>query len=241
MSAAEWAKMPKAWITRGDLKSHADRGLFEGGQDQTGDIQAYKTFICIALNANYKKNERFSKAGSAMISYTDLETMTGASRAVVVRGVSRLQQMGLIDVDKSSNTNTYTLKDYDVEGASWVKLPKRYLLQPHDRTLLANLATRQRVTLHSLKLYLILLSVQDGKRKSSLISYDKIVNYTGMNRRFIATAISNLVAHDLIHVRKGDVDPSGHINPPNEYIIRGFGHWRSRDSAEFEHPEYRKK
>jgi DNA-binding IscR family transcriptional regulator len=237
MSAAEWAKMPKMWITRGDLKSHTNQGLFAGGQDQTGDIQAYKTFICIALNANYKSNEHFPKAGSAMISYTDLETMTGASRVVVVRGVAKLQKMGLIDVDKSSNTNTYTLKDYDVEGASWVKLPKRYLLRSNDRTLLADLVTRQRVTLHSLKLYLVLLAFQDGQRKSSLISYDKIEGYTGISRRFIARAISNLVAHDLIHVRKGDVDPSGHTNPPNEYIIRGFGYWKSRDSDEFEHPD----
>ena len=71
-----------------------------------------------------------------------------------------------------------------------------------------------------------------------MLSYDKIEKYTGMNRRFIAAAISNLVAHDLIHVRKGDVEAAYRQNPPNEYIIRGFGYWKAREPIEFEHPDY---
>lgn len=73
-----------------------------------------------------------------------------------------------------------------------------------------------------------LKTTQDKGRASVLLNYDSIEKYTGINRRFIAATISNLIAHDLIHVRKHDVKPVGHENPPNEYIIRGFGHWKIR-------------
>lgn len=219
MSAAEWAKMPKKWIVREELASHSGR------TNQAETIQAYKTFICIVLGANFYPNEEYERAGSAMISYSQFETMTGASRAIVARGITRLEKMGLVEIDKSSNTSVYTLVDYATQGMSWARVPKRYLLRT---TILSQLPTRQRMTLHSLKLYLTLLSFQDKKRASILLSYDSIEKYTGINRRFIAATISNLIAHDFIHVRKGDVEPVGHENPPNEYIIRGFGHWKTR-------------
>ena len=150
MSAAEWAKMPKEWITREELASHGSR------VHQTATIQAYKIFICIALGANYKPNDQFERAGSAQISYSQFESMTGASRAVVASGVARLEEIKRVEINKSFNTNVYTLMDYDAEHLSWVKLPKRYLLRSTDTTLLAKLPTRQRVTLHSLQLYLTL-------------------------------------------------------------------------------------
>lgn len=231
MSAAEWAKMPKEWILREELALRKDRTY------QTEAIQAYKTFICIVLRANFHPNKEFERAGSAKISYSQFELMTGASRAVVAKGIARLEEMELIEIDKSLNTNIYTLANYDTQGVSWAKLPKRYLLRAADTTVLAQFPTRQSITLHSLKLYLTLLSFQDRGRASTLLSYDSIRKYTGINRRFIAAAISNLAAHDLIHVRKGDVEPAGRQNPPNEYIIRGFGHWKSRDTVEFEYPK----
>jgi len=231
MSAAEWAKMPKEWILREELALHKDTA------NQSEIIQAYKTFICIALHANFHPNKEFERAGSAKISYSQLELMTGASRAVVAKGIARLEKMELVEIDKSLNTSVYTLVDYDTKNVSWAKLPKRYLLRAEGTTILTRFPTRQRMTLHSLKLYLALLSFQDRFRASTLLNYNSIEDYTGINRRFIAATISNLVAHDLIHVRKGDVEPAGRHNPPNEYIIRGFGHWKTRDTVEFAPPK----
>jgi len=228
MSSAEWARMPKEWIIRGQLALPVDRSR----TSQTEAIQAYKTFICIVLRANYHPNEEFERAGSAKISYSQFEVMTGASRAVVSQGIAKLEKMKLVEIDKSLNTNVYTLAGYDTHGVSWAKMPKRYMLRAADTTILTKLPTRQRMTLHSLKLYLALLSFQDKGRASTLLSYQSIKKYTGINRRFIAATISNLVAHDLIHVRKCDVESVGRENPPNEYIIRGFGNWKTRDSAE---------
>lgn len=206
--------MPQFWISE-ELRL---RGL---SARKAGDhAQALKTYMCIALRANYSPNEQFAHAGCAELSYSELQDMTGASRSLVSRGIQCLQETGLIETSKASRTSTYRLLGYE-EKRQWAKLPKAYLLSG-ESPLLSELSLRNRITLDSLKLYLLLISFRDSRSKLTYIGYDKISHYTGIRRSNIRPAISNLLTHRLVDVGRGNTDPLTKHQNPNAYKILGL-------------------
>jgi DNA-binding transcriptional ArsR family regulator len=112
--------MPSRWIADGQLC--AFRGGGAGGQ-----AAALKLYMALAMFAAFKPTPSAPIAGSARLSFSDLERQCDISRRYVSRGLEVLKERRLLTVDKVGNAHRYLLSGY--EAAGWAKLPSAHLLR----------------------------------------------------------------------------------------------------------------
>lgn len=214
--ANTWAKLPTAWIRYDDkLRCFSVKNI-------GASIAALKIYLAIVLKANFKPNDVFDKSGCASLSFTEFEDLTGMSRALVAQGLKKLKEHELIVVEKEGRPNIYRLTSYDDERG-WSKLPKRYLFGSENLGKIQKItefSMRHRAHLNALRIYLLLLA--NGNGKWTLLSYDKITEYTGMSREFIHPAISVLIDMQLINVSSEETSLVK-TKSPNKYHFRGLG------------------
>lgn len=226
--AAEWAKLPSRWIIR-------DKGLYEFSVAETGrNIAALKVYIAITLFSNFAPNPQFKNAGFSCVTYDDLSELTGLSRAMVSQGIGCLEDRQLLRAHRSNGGNVYELLDYS-EPPGWAKLPKRHILVRQLPSVLAHLQNRGRLALESLKLYLLIAAFRDSKSDLTLISYEKIAEYTNIPRPHIRKAIDSLINHDLVKFVR-DQDPleevNNRLNPANKYRLIGLSEFARRPAGQ---------
>ncbi len=216
MATAEFSKCPTAWIIQ-------RRGLRAFHVPEVGAcISALKVYLAVVLRANFYPTNDYPRAGTAVLSYSQFAELLDLSRAMIARGVSKLEAEKLIEVDRSLNTNLYSLTDFE-NGDGWGKLPKRHLFSGPGFGIrkLTQFSMRHRAHLNALKLYLLFIAFRDSKANAAKIAYDTIGEYTGIPKNHIHPAISVLIDLSLIDVDRSPPN-SEKVNQSNLYYIRGL-------------------
>jgi len=178
---ARWSALPTWWIREEGL------GIFMGGSQAGRSIAALKVLMAIALLANFNSRK-------ARNSLSDLETLTGLSRPMVVAGVADLEDKGLLLVDRSGHVNEYELA-VPGDDRNWGKMPYETL-----RRHLAEISNRGAITLGALKIYLLLVSWRPNQSLSIAIGHEKIRDETGIQPRHVRPALDVLLNHTLIRL-----------------------------------------
>lgn len=212
-----WSKIPTVWIRYdGGLKNFSI-------QDIGGHAAALKIYMSIALLAAYRNKPPRLYAGQASMSYDQFEELTGLSRSLIPRGLAVLRERGLVQVIDTEKIHSYRLVGYEDETLGWGKIPRDHLrsgrLSPGGR--LAALGHRHQVDLNSLKIYLALVAFRDGASGYSMLSYDKIVEHTGVHRSRIRPALTSLFDAQLVAV-DSIMDHPAKSNAANRYVVLGL-------------------
>jgi DNA-binding transcriptional ArsR family regulator len=159
--------------------------------------------------------------------YTELERLTGLSRALISAGLKRLLELELIEARGSRQDRTYLI---DMEGKRWFKLPSVTLFDGGRITPFQQLTLRSKLDLHALKLYVYLASVRDNSRMFSMSAHETIHEKTGIPEGDIRRAHSLLISVGLLAAiereYKGVTEKK---NEPNKYYLRGH-EWFVRSS-----------
>lgn len=192
--AADWAKMPAKWIRDLHLADF-------GAATPAIGAAALKIFISLCLKANFGSKEDMSGAGSVRLSYSELRSLTGASRKLIANGIDFLELVGRVEVERSGRANTYQLLGY--ADPAWVKLPKRHLLGRTHGMALGDFPLREDATFHALKVYLALGTFRNGTTGEILISSGKLGQYALLNKDELRRALSLLIFRGLIGVIGG--------------------------------------
>ncbi|MGA4449243.1 hypothetical protein ACPA0O_18485 [Ectopseudomonas chengduensis] len=238
-----FAKMPNAWIRNGGLAAFDDRDQ-RGGMSRAElniSISCLKTYIAICTRTQFE-------TGVASTTYAELSELTGQSRAIVSRALTRLEDEGLIDCYSPTRRGGTIITVHHWEDRGWAKIPKRWLLTAREwnreglgpKGVLQKLRQfkfEDRLSLRALKVYLVLLAYRDsGKGEGdglAIISYTRIAAVAGIGRHLVSDAITKLLEMNLITFRAGDHREGEEVDfdRTNRYLIRGLNvRWQSVDS-----------
>lgn len=136
--------------------------------------------------------------GVAQVTYDALEAITDRSRAKVAAGIKILVERKLV-LASDEKRSLYALADYNT--VPWAKFPVRGLYPNGDQIdAFRRFTLRHQAELDAMKLYFLIASRRDSERNAALLSYETIMEYTGILRANIRRAKSLLVANNLIHV-----------------------------------------
>ena len=186
--ATKWVRLPTAWVQAGGLKTF--RWIDGQGAD---NLAALIVLIAIAQRADQLN-------GSARVTYSQIGLATGLSRALISKGFQTLVARGLVVRDETGRTTT--LANFD-PTSGWGKLPASGL---YDRQgtmpSFSEMQLRSHTELNAAKIYLLLIARRSNDTNLASISYDKIVDYTGIDRSRIKSALSMAVLSGLIHVER---------------------------------------
>ena len=177
-----WVKIPNLWIEHGGLKAFTwTKGT---GADNAAALMALFPIVHRA------------EEGHAELTYDQLCLATGLSRAKVSGGLKRLIERSIIERDGRSG---FSLVGFD-PAMNWAQLPARGLYQ-HDRiAMFEHFHLRLPAELDALKLYLLFASRRDRATNMAMITYDKIVERTGVNRNNIKRALNVLASAGMTHI-----------------------------------------
>jgi DNA-binding transcriptional ArsR family regulator len=187
MAMRDWVRVPSMWIEDGGLKELQWTNAKGSGSD---NIAALMALAPIAHNAD--------QDGLAKCTYDELSLATGLSRAKVSAGLSVLAALGLIEREPSGRS-TFQLANYQV-GGGWSKLPARRMYGSGRIIAFEHFHLRTMTELHALKLYYLFARRRSSQTNMAHLSYDKIEDYSGIDRARIRRAISFLAAIGLVHV-----------------------------------------
>lgn len=183
MALLKFVRLPNGWIEDYDLKR------LSWSRNGVDALTALMTLMVIAQHAD-------QETGEARMTYDDLQRATGLSRTTIAGGLGILE--GWL-VDRKGQSN-FTLLNFDQYGG-YAFLPAKPLYNARGRvSFFQEFKRRKAVELDALKLYLLIVSRRDRNTNLAHITYDKIVEYTGMDRDNIKTAISILAANGMVHV-----------------------------------------
>lgn len=219
-----WAKLPSFWLrpitADQDGRDQAPR-ITEGEQflavggavyplkallwrkDGSSSMAALMVLMALAIRLNKSLTGREFKPGEARpttvaATYDELQRMTGFARGSISSGIALLVDLGAIRRVKVGRANQYEVVGLG-ENGQWCQLPQTSLLSA-DGTLSIKALPRKRVTLHALKIYMVLLALRNQKLNSTSISYTAITKWTGVRREDIGPAITVLVCYHLVAV-----------------------------------------
>lgn len=204
--ANQFAKCPTWWIRNGILAEE-----FKGGRCVGESIAGLKCIIAIAHNVNFYTLE-------AELSYDALGKATGLSRPMISKGLSLIENCGIVKIERLYR-NKYTLLECD-DDDKWAKIPLDFLKKE-----LSSIPNRGRVTLFALKFYLQLLADRPNKSTIMYMTYGTIRDKVGTQQRDIKPSIDMLFIHNLISVAKSEDQVLGGgkvAYKKNEYTIRGI-------------------
>jgi hypothetical protein len=189
MSMRNWVRLPSQWID--------DDGLWDfqwgGGAPAGSDCAA--ALMVLAPIAHHADDE-----GLARCTYDQLSLATGLSRSKIANGLSVLNEFDLID-RAPSGRSTFKLSKYNERGG-WSKFPARPLYAGGRITAFEHFTLRTMTELHALKLYYLFARRRSNDTNMAHISYEKIEEYTWIDRAKIRRAISLLAAVGLVHVER---------------------------------------
>lgn len=176
-----WIKVDLWWIEEGRIFKSLRKN------NAGSNIAALKTYIAIALEANFKTR-------NSQISYSQLEEITGLSRPMVARAIKILIEREIIKKDGIGRgaTNSYQLIDKEV---GWAKLPYQSL-----KSSLKDFSNRGVVCMYALKNLLVIAKFRDNKKTYTQITHETLVNKTGTPTNKIKAANDILITHGLIRL-----------------------------------------
>lgn len=194
-----FGRCPTWWVREGLLKE------FKGGTSTGESIAGLKCLAAITLHIDFHDL-------TTQLSYSDLERLTGLSRPMVARGISLLEKLEILEIQKGYR-HTYKLLNKPGDNR-WGKLPHAYL-----KAELPNIPNRGRNTLFALRLYFQLIADRPKDSPRLSMTHDTINAKVGTQPRDIKPSIDILFNHVLIGVNR---EPDSAEYSANIYYIRGL-------------------
>jgi hypothetical protein len=185
-----WVMLPSNWILTGN-------GLIKFNQKLmlADNIMALMCLIVIAHKADIE-------TGRAQITYDEFEIALNKSRSLISRGLKVLLDLQI--VSKGLSRSEYLLESYDLNLAHsnqayrWAKFPCSHLYSGSRLDFFADLTLRGKAELDALKLMLLFAALRDNHTNLAMVSYDTIVEKTGIIRERIKRALSLLSINGII-------------------------------------------
>lgn len=178
--------MPTQWIQ--------DEGL-KGFRWRTGEgadnAAALMVLIVMAQHAAHE-------TGQGDMTYGELSDCASLSRAKVSAGLKIIEGKNLI-LRQKDGRSSYALAGYDLTKG-WGKLPAAKLYTHGHVAFFSQLHLRKPAELDALKLYLLFVARRDNKTNFANIRYEKIEDYTGIDRNRIKSGLSLLAANGMTYV-----------------------------------------
>lgn len=188
MALRDWVRLPSKWIEEGGLRPLRWGSAETPGADNTAAL------MVLAVIAHHAEDE----SGEAKLTYDQLCLITGLSRAKVAGGLNILEKIKVIS-RAPNGRSTFQLTDYD-RGGGWCKLPAKKLYVSGRIVAFDDFKLRTVSELHALKLYFLFAARRGNDTNMAHLSYDKIHEYSGIERNRIKTGISFLASIGLVHV-----------------------------------------
>lgn len=187
----QWVRLPTDWIQEELLKGF--RWAKGRGADNVAGL------LVLVVLAHYADQE----TGIVRLTYDEIGTILQRSRAKISGGLKVLTEHGLL-VRDGFGQSTYALAGFD-PTRGWGKLPAQSLYKSDKGDTLRafeDFRLRNSAELDALKLYLLLVARRGNDTNLANITYDRIQEYSGIERVRIKRAISMLVAEGLVHVER---------------------------------------
>ena len=205
MVLRDWVRLPTRWIQDGGLRSF--RWTPTEGSNHAA---ALMTLVALAHRAD-------DQTMSASVTYDQLTTSTTLSRAKVSAGLKVLEAQNII-ARKTNGRSSFQITDYD-PTKDWGKLPAKRLYSSSGQILFfKELGLRKPAELHALKLYLLFVARRERTSNLANISYDKIVEYAGIDRNRIKQALSLLAINGVVYAEYG-LSASSELGVASAYRI----------------------
>ncbi|RWO39283.1 MAG: hypothetical protein EOS11_22490 [Mesorhizobium sp.] len=183
-----WVRLPSEWINNGGLKAFRwERGL---GAD---NIAALMALMVIAHHSD-------SESGIATVTYDTLCTATSLSRSKLANGLDIIEAQQII-TRAPKGRSTYELCNFSREGG-WAMLPAKRLYHGNRVSALGDFRLRNATELNALKLYFLFVARRGRDTNLANISFDKIHEYTGIDRSKIKAATSLLATSSLAYTER---------------------------------------
>lgn len=194
MTLMLWSKMPSTWIVEGNLRDY-----FSKGNQVSDDIAALKVFIVLCFfskQVNRSGGGKHNDIFEAKATYDQLTEMCSLSRALVSRGLRKLEQVGLLN-SSGVRSKTYTFVGNAYKG--WCKLPKRAVVRNEERIpALAAFHNRYVHERNALKFFLYLLASRSNSKAYVDLCRGIIVKQTGIPLDEIDGALGFLRSVSLV-------------------------------------------
>lgn len=226
MTLPDWVRLPSAWIENKGL--HQLHWSGEGkGSDNTAAL------MILAVIAHHAQSEN----GIARLTYDALCIATGLSRAKLSNGLDVLENIDVVERTPEGRS-TYKLANFNPQ-IGWVKLPAKRLYSLGRVQAFIHFHLRSATELNALKLYFLFASRRGRDTNMANISFDKIEEFTGIDRPRIKAATSLLATLSLIYVEHlpSQTNEYGIANAYRLACLDPYTHMgtkgRGMDSADF--------
>ena len=188
MALPKWVHLPSAWVDGGGLKQFRWKSV--EGSDNTAALLA---LIVIAHHAD-------QETGIAVLTYDQLCTAAGISRAKLSKGLAILQVRSIVERG-ASGRSSFQLVGYDL-SSGWSKFPAKSLYVGPVVDAFRQFRLRSATELNALKLYLLFAARRGRDTNMANIGFDKIAEYTGLRREQIKAATSLLASLSLAYIER---------------------------------------
>jgi hypothetical protein len=207
MKQPDWVRLPSRWINVRGL-----RNLCWGvGGDGSNNTAALMALVAIAHAAD-------QESGVAKLTYDDLCRVACLSRAKLSNGLDVLERLDVVK-RAPKGRSTFKLVNFDWAGG-WAMLSARSLYSSSRIAVFEDFKLRSVAELNALKLFFLFVAMRNRRTNMAHISYDKISDYSGVERTRIKTAISLLASLSLVHVERVP-SQTNELGVANAYRIVG--------------------
>ncbi|PJN94133.1 hypothetical protein CNY89_16325 [Amaricoccus sp. HAR-UPW-R2A-40] len=186
MKLKKWVKLPTRWIFDGGL-----RKLRWKEEEGSASIAGLLLLSVIAHHAD-------AETGLAHLTYDTMGTATGLSRGKIADGLDMLAKFKIVEREPQGRSS-YKLAGYDPKQG-WAKLPAQGLYTEERIKPFCDFTLRNHTELDAMKAYYAFAAFRNRETNAALMSYDKIVEHTGIQRQWVSTATSLLVSAKLIRI-----------------------------------------
>jgi hypothetical protein len=189
MPLQKWVRLPSKWILQNGLRA------LQWDRDGRGsdNAAALMTLTAIAHHAN-------ADNGIARLTYDALCSMTGLSRAKLSNGLDVLERIKVVE-RAPEGRSSYKLSNFNINGG-WAMLPAGCMYSLGRIIAFDDFFLRNATELNALKLFFLFVSQRGRDTNMANIGYDKIEEYTAIDRSKIKAAISRLAAIPLVYVEQ---------------------------------------
>jgi len=189
MKLRKWVRLPSNWILQ--------KGLtvlhWDGDGRGSDNTAALMTLIAIAHHAS-------PESGVASLTYDALCSVTSLSRAKLSNGLDVLEHISVVERTPEGRSS-YKLSKFSLDGG-WAMLPAESMYSSSRISAFDHFHLRNATELNALKLFLLFVGQRGRDTNMANIGYDKIVEYTAIDRSTIKAAISRLAAITLVYVEQ---------------------------------------
>jgi RIO-like serine/threonine protein kinase len=189
MAMQEWVRLPSAWIREQGLRE------LQWGRDGKGsdNTAALMTLTAIAHHAN-------RDSGVARLTYDALCSVTGLSRAKLSNGLDVLERIRVVERTPEGRSS-YKLSNFNPNGG-YAMLPAACMYSSGRIIAFKDFWLRNATELNAMKLFFLFVALRGRDTNMAHIGYDKIEEYTAIDRSKIKAAISRLAAIPLVYVEQ---------------------------------------